>query len=319
MKAGYTVQYLEYDAEGQIEKQSVFAENDFLPLGYTYYADGDIKTYSDGTNIHAYTYNFAGRLDTLKKGSTIIRYLYDKSGNLKNPNNHNLNFNAANEVIGYEYDDDADNKELVFVYSKFITKGCCKLKKLWKQFEDWLRLNCPDALDTLNPGASESEISKVEEEISLIFPQGLKELLSIHNGQKDEGIGVLGNYYLLSLEEILETWKTMSQLLEKGSFSDFEAVEPVGPVKKDYWWNPKWISIATNGFGDDICLDLDPDTGGNTGQIITFWHDWEERRVISKSLEEWFMDILSKLDEGTYKIIEEDGEEMFNNDGFTRE
>jgi cell wall assembly regulator SMI1 len=171
----------------------------------------------------------------------------------------------------------------------------------------------------LNCGASESEINRVEEEIGLIFPQSFKKLLSIHNGQKDEGIGVIGNYYLLSLEEILETWKTMKDLLDKDDFSDFEPLEPIGPVKKNYWWNPKWISIATNGFGDDICIDLDPDTGGNIGQIITFWHDWEERKVISTSLEEWFTDILSKLEDGTYQIIEEDGEEMFNDDGFTGE
>jgi hypothetical protein len=48
-------------------------------------------------------------------------------------------------------------------------------------------------------------------------------------GQRDEGIGVIGNYYLLSLHE---------ELLENKEFEDFEVVEPVGPVKKGIWSKP---------------------------------------------------------------------------------
>lgn len=55
------------------------------------------------------------------------------------------------------------------------------------------------------------------------------------------------------------------------------------------------------------------------GQVITFWHDWEERKVISRSLEEWFGEITKCLEDGTYKLIEEDGELVFNNDGFMGE
>ncbi|WP_460148637.1 SMI1/KNR4 family protein [Priestia megaterium] len=191
-----------------------------------------------------------------------------------------------------------------------------KIKQLWNRYEKWLKINCPEVLNTLKSGADKKAISELEEELSVKLPKGLKDLLSIHDGQVDEGIGVIGNYYLLSLEEILYTQSTMKELLDNGDFEDFEPVEAIGPVKRDFWWNPKWISIATNGFGDDICIDLDPDSGGNVGQIITFWHDWEERRVISRSLEEWFEDALVKLENGTYKLIVSQGELMFNNDGF---
>lgn len=193
------------------------------------------------------------------------------------------------------------------------------MKEIWNRFEQWVELNCPSILETLNDAAAEAEISQVEQKMGVIFPKGFKELLSIHNGQRDEGIGVIGNYYLLSLEEILYTWLTMKELLDNKEFEDFEEVEPVGPVKKEYWWNPQWISIATNGAGDDICIDLDPTEGGTMGQIITFWHDWEERRVVSTSLEDWLIQIIEKLEDGTYKLIEEDGELLFNNDGFTGE
>jgi cell wall assembly regulator SMI1 len=56
--------------------------------------------------------------------------------------------------------------------------------------------------------------------------------------------------------------------------------------------------------------------GGTVGQIITFWHDWDERKVISRSLEDWFNEIIKRLEDGTYKLMEEDRELVFNDGGF---
>jgi cell wall assembly regulator SMI1 len=187
------------------------------------------------------------------------------------------------------------------------------VKQLWGKFEQWLKLNCPEILEAFNDAATEAEVAESEQKMGLEFPKSFKELLLIHNGQRDEYIGVIGNYVLLSLDEIVYNWQTMKELLDS---KDFEEVETIGPIKKEFWWNPCWISIATNGAGDDICIDLDPDEGGTVGQIITFWHDWEERKVISRSLEDWFDEIIKRLEDGTYKLIEEDGELVFNDYGF---
>ncbi|WP_264741247.1 SMI1/KNR4 family protein [Cytobacillus firmus] len=200
------------------------------------------------------------------------------------------------------------------------------MKKLWSEFEHWLELNCPETVESFNEPATKAEIAKAEQKMRVKLPNSLKELLLIHNGQRNEYpeqrfeyLGAIGNYDLLTLDEIVYTWETMKELLDNKTFEDFEEVVAVGPVKKGAWWNPRWISIATNGMGDDICIDLDPAEGGTEGQIITFWHDWEERKVISRSLEEWFGEITKCLEDGTYKLIEEDGELVFNNDGFMGE
>lgn len=193
------------------------------------------------------------------------------------------------------------------------------LKQYWSKFEEYLKNNYPIILKALNDSATEDEIAYAEKIMGLNFPKSFKELLRIHNGQSDEFTGVIGNYYLLSLKEIIETWETMKELLENNEFEDFEEVNPVGPVKKEFWWNPYWIPFVTNGSGDNICIDLDPDKEGTIGQIITFWHDWEKRKVISNSLEEWFREIIQCLEDGTYSLIEEDGEIVFNVYGFMRE
>ncbi|MED4135572.1 SMI1/KNR4 family protein [Priestia megaterium] len=171
------------------------------------------------------------------------------------------------------------------------------MRQVWNEFEQWLKINRPEVLGTLNEAATESQITEVEQKIGLKFPQNLRELLMIHNGQRDEYIAAIDNYLLLPLDEIVYTWQTLKELLDGGEFEDFEEVEPVGPVKKEFWWNPCWIPVATNGGGDDICIDLDPAEGGKVGQIITFWHDWEQREVISDSLEEWFIDTINHRDE----------------------
>ena len=163
------------------------------------------------------------------------------------------------------------------------------VKQVWNEFEQWLKIHRPEAAGTLNEAASELEIAEVEQKMGLTFPKNLKDCLMIHNGQRDEYIAAIENYTLLPLEEILYTWQTLKELLDGGEFEDFPEIEPIGPVKKEFWWNPRWISIATNGGGDDICIDLDPDKEGRIGQIITFWHDWEQREVIADSLEEWVM------------------------------
>lgn len=207
-----------------------------------------------------------------------------------------------------------------------LSKGSYDVKKLWSKFEKWLELNCQEIVDSFNEPAAKAEITKAEQKMGVTFPDSLKGLLLIHNGQRNEYpeqrfeyVGAIGNYELLTIEEIVDTWETMKELLDNKLFEDFDEVEAVGPVKEEYWWNPRWISIATNGTGDDICIDLDPDEGGTVGQVITFWYDWEEWKVISRSLEEWFGEITKCLEDGTYKLIEEDGELVFNNDGFMGE
>ncbi|WP_257065060.1 SMI1/KNR4 family protein [Priestia megaterium] len=193
------------------------------------------------------------------------------------------------------------------------------MKQLWNEFEQWLELNYLKDEDIFNAAATEIEIAQAENIMGLKFPESFKDILLMHNGQKSERVGVIGNYDFLSIDEIVHGWQVMRELFDGGEFEDFEEVEPVGPVKGEFWWNPLWIPIVTNTTGDYICIDLDPSEGGKVGQIITFWHDWEEREVISDSLEKWFQKIVTHLKNGTYKLVKEDGELMFNNYGFIEE
>jgi cell wall assembly regulator SMI1 len=63
------------------------------------------------------------------------------------------------------------------------------------------------------------------------------------------------------------------------------------PGVQDAWWDPGWISIASDGGGDSVCIDLHPATGGTAGQVILMNHENGFRPRLAGS----FTELLSLL------------------------
>jgi cell wall assembly regulator SMI1 len=103
----------------------------------------------------------------------------------------------------------------------------------------------------------------------------------------------------------MDEWRVWKELLDGGDFDDSSS-KPDGPIQTD-WWNPKWIPLSYNGSGDHHCLDLDPAPGGQVGQIITVWHDWEHREVIASNFQAWLEQFADDLESGKYSVSEEYG------------
>ena len=71
-----------------------------------------------------------------------------------------------------------------------------------------------------------------------------------------------------------------------------ETKEPLdGMIGFDFederWWRRGWIPFLSNGGGDHLCLDTDGEGGGKPGQLIAFWHDWEDRAVEWPTFDAW--------------------------------
>ncbi len=96
-------------------------------------------------------------------------------------------------------------------------------------------------------------------------------------------------------------WK---ELFDAGEFDDPECFssycELDRVIKINYWWNPKWIPITYDGAGNQDCLDLDPDINGNYGQIITLWHDCDDRELVAVNFRSWLEKIAEDLESGVY-------------------
>ena len=61
-------------------------------------------------------------------------------------------------------------------------------------------------------------------------------------------------------------------------------------------------SLPGNGGGDNLCLDLGVDDQGTPGQLLTFWHDDEERSIDSDSLDSWLESLVESMERGTLEL-----------------
>ncbi|RYE42992.1 MAG: molybdenum cofactor biosynthesis protein MoeA [Hyphomicrobiales bacterium] len=179
------------------------------------------------------------------------------------------------------------------------------MNELWQKFEDWLSVHWPDGLASLNPPATDEEISTLEEALGAELPHGFVSCLKIHNGQSESAGGLFDNSEFLSTSAILDQWKVWKELLDSGDFNGIESV-PEDGIRRD-WWNALWIPFTHNGGGDHYCLDLAPAKGGQVGQIITMWHDMAERELQDTSFEAWFENYVIAVTSGEYTYSEDFG------------
>ncbi|MGF1489412.1 MAG: SMI1/KNR4 family protein [Prochloraceae cyanobacterium] len=173
---------------------------------------------------------------------------------------------------------------------------------IWHRIEAWLKINAPEILNSLQSGASEQEIEETEAILGVEFPAYFKASYLIHNGLEKADYWIVG-LDLLSLEEILEEWQELKDCLDEGDFDDERLIcdcQLDRVIKTDYWWNYKWIPVTKDNAGNYYCLDLDPDINGNYGQIITFWHDSNDRELIAVNFRSWLEKIAADLENGVY-------------------
>ncbi|MGQ7889177.1 SMI1/KNR4 family protein [Paenibacillus sp. WC2504] len=184
------------------------------------------------------------------------------------------------------------------------------MKLLWERLENWLKDHAPEILDDLNPGASESEILALETNLGFKLPDDLKESLSIYNGQSGKSKWLVAGWELLSTKRILEEWEVWKDLYDSESFIDYD-VEPQGGIA-NVWWQPAWIPLTYNGCGDHHCLDLAPANRGKNGQIISMWHDSDERKVLAEGFKQWFGYLVQTFESNDADYVFKSGDFKFD-------
>ncbi len=180
------------------------------------------------------------------------------------------------------------------------------MNQAWQKIENWIKENHPIVLDTLNPGATKQDLSELENILGLDLPEDFKNFISIHNGQNWTHLNLFDSDRLLSTEDIIRDWQHWKNVLPEIDANCREMYgHPASSTPdigiKDDWWNLSWIPITSNGSGDSYCIDLDPTSEGNQGQIIRMWHDVPERELIATSFRDWIYDYINDLESGVYE------------------
>ncbi|CAH0533259.1 hypothetical protein VST7929_01123 [Vibrio stylophorae] len=159
------------------------------------------------------------------------------------------------------------------------------------------------AILELNVGANEAKLKTLSEAIGQPLPTQLARLLGFSNGQSPTSMGLMvDGYYLLSTEEIIFEYQTLSKIY-KQSASSRQILDRSGAVL-DTWWQPQWIPFASIGNGDLLLIDLSPGEQGDVGQIVEFIHDDTARPLLAKDLQSYFAQIRAGLKSGEFVLTE---------------
>ena len=162
---------------------------------------------------------------------------------------------------------------------------------LWKRIDKVLKANRA-VKRALRKPATDAQIAKCEAALAIAMPPALRASYRIHNGQKsgadclfpDDFSGLDAPFSMLSLDEIVNDWRTWKKLIDAGEFKKQKG-KPDAGIRSD-WWNPQWIPFANDGGGDSLCIDLAPAKGGVVGQIILHRHDDASRSIIAGDFRE---------------------------------
>jgi len=170
----------------------------------------------------------------------------------------------------------------------------------WRRIETWCEEHFPAFLGTLQPGATSEEIAAFEQEIGRELPAEVRESFTIHNGQeRSRQQSSLFFNELLGLEEALAHWKTWAA--SEPCLDDLEHMTsaPADSIALAFA-NPGWIPLTSeSSLEDHLGVDLAPGPAGQSGQIINFGQNEEDKYVLASSWGEFLnfvADLLEKYE-----------------------
>jgi cell wall assembly regulator SMI1 len=179
------------------------------------------------------------------------------------------------------------------------------LRAACKRIEAWMGRHAPSMLDVSAP-ATPARIAELEAALGGRMPGELAEWLSIHDG---EGFSIRGapadtDWTLLGAGRIREDWAETRSLhaeldAEYGAAAVHHRVE--GPMTAASW-KEGWIPLASDGAGDKLCFDLEPEPGGSIGQLVVVSRDASPHKVVAASLAEVLESFADGLERGDYEI-----------------
>ncbi|WP_322922403.1 SMI1/KNR4 family protein [Paenibacillus campi] len=188
-----------------------------------------------------------------------------------------------------------------------------------EQIKSRLHMRLGSLEQSLLAPAQDMEIAQAEQAMGVIFPEPLKRLYRIHNGEAHSGPGLFFGLQFLTLDEMVHEWKIWSDLQEEyADLGDHYSI-PADWIQEQYI-NRHWIPFCHDGGGNHLGVDLNPGPNGIVGQVINFGRDEETKFVIARDVGEFIRFMHHVLESGNYTIEQEDGIVcwMYGRDGQAR-
>lgn len=173
--------------------------------------------------------------------------------------------------------------------------------ELFEKFNEFI----PNMEERLNQTDTEDNIKNIEKLIEHKLPRVFVDLYSRYDGEKyDKCLGSMLGFSLMSTNDILDTTKQFKNM-------DFEIISMQTGFVKDNIISSK-VPFASDGSGNFIAFDMDPDKNGIIGQIVTLDLDYNRSYLLADSLEGLYEFIFKMLKcKKLHTIIGDDGETYF--------
>jgi len=156
------------------------------------------------------------------------------------------------------------------------------MKKIWSRLEGELTSKANAILESLNPGAGESEVEALEEFIGQELPTDYRDFIVMHDGQSQESNpGFFDMFSLMPLELVQESWEELEGLRDDAG--------------EDETCPGDWLPFAEDGSGDMLCVELE------SGSISKYVSN-DENEEIADSFESWLADIHAALKNSEYNF-----------------
>src|SRR5687767_6106186 len=92
----------------------------------------------------------------------------------------------------------------------------------------------PELMASLNPPATEADISRLETATGLALPDDLKQLYRLHNGESGHA-GLFFGLPFISIDDALAEWKTWESLAGSTASIDSNIISvPANHIKEEY-------------------------------------------------------------------------------------
>ncbi|SNR29097.1 SMI1/KNR4 family protein [Hymenobacter mucosus] len=181
-----------------------------------------------------------------------------------------------------------------------------------RRIETWLAAHAPRILtESLNEGATESELSGLEAAVGKPLPPDYKALYRWRNGL-DEESGNLGSlFYGLSFMPLTEVAADLQSRLHDSK--QVPLMRTQAPVKADNLLNPSWLRLGFDGSHTWLCVDLTPAPAGRYGQVIFVDEENQAAFRVAESAEALLAQFADDLEQGRYFLEPdalEDGNEF---------
>lgn len=145
--------------------------------------------------------------------------------------------------------------------------GSVSLKDQWSAYRRWLEQNAPDNAASLNPGATDEQLERLERETETSLTEAFREFYSLHDGQPWESGWVFPDGQWMPVEQVLQAWRQSKQALG----SD---------------WQSGWIPFVFDGGASYLVSDQN-----RGGELICLWFEGDSPEVVATGIAAWLTEL----------------------------